>query len=116
MRAPLGRALLQKLISRLPVDRYLVNPGYQGSTHDLLPLLRGDGANLAVGRADQGAVDYLGSSLFVEEGNQSFANREFCNRSFDIQLGIGAKGLSCGTYRFLVFWRERAKCVLNPVA
>ena len=65
---------LEHFVSGLAIDDVLVDSGDQGGSDDLLSLLRSDGADLAVGRADEGALDDVGSAFLVEERHEGFAD------------------------------------------
>ena len=71
------RFALQPLVGRFAVHDFFVHAKYHRAADDLLPLRGSDGADLAVGRTNQGAFDNAGSSFFVEKGNQGLADREF---------------------------------------
>lgn len=84
--------------------------------HKGLALVGGDGADLAVRRMDQGALDDGWGSLFVEEANQGFADLELGDRRGGVEGGGGAEGVGGGADGLLVAGGEGAEGVLDPVA
>ena len=98
------------------INGIFVNAGNDGSLHQLAALFGSDGADLAVRRANERAIDDAGRAVFVEEGDQSFAYGEFGDGFLHIDFGIGAEGVGGGAHGFLIGGREGAKSVLHAIA
>src|SRR6202012_4819159 len=84
--------------------------------HDLLPLLGGNGANLAAWRTHQGTLYHRRRALLIEERNQPLPHTEFHDHLFHVELRICAESLSRRFDRLLVFRSKGAHGMLPPIA
>ena len=94
----------------------VVTPVHARLLDDGLALDVGDGAYLAEGEEDLGALDHGRSALLVEERDEGFARAELHDSVLGLESGIGAEGLGRGLDDLLLLGAICAQCMLYAVA
>ena len=111
-----GGSAAQFFEGRFAVDDLFVVPVDHRVFDGGLAFGRGQRAEAGVGGDDEGALDDVGAALFVEEGDQRFADAQFGDDRGGVELGVGAHGFGGGLDGLLVLRGEGAQGVLDPVA
>ena len=107
---------MQALIGRFAIDALGVARLQRRGLDQALALGGIDRPDLALGRADQGALGDARSALFIEQGHQRLAHRQLGDGGFDVQAGVGTHGAGGRLDRFLVARGEGTQRMLHPVA
>src|SRR3989304_827804 len=88
---------------------------YYRSLYYLSALFRGDGADLALGRADKCPFHDRRGAVFFKKGDERLTDTKLGYSSFRVQCGVGPEGLCCRLHGLLIFRGERPECMLDTV-
>src|SRR6476469_11221751 len=102
-------ALLKNLGGRLPLDALVIYAGDRAFRDDRLALGIGHRTDARVWRMDQSALHDRRLALFIEGGNQSFADAELHDRLLGVGGRVHTKRAGGCLYRLLLHRREGAE-------